>query len=169
MSSLYKGWLAINIKPKEEERAKENLLNQGYECYFPVLQSSLLVQNKALIKKHAMFPGYAFLKPNPALELKSVEYTRGVIRVVRFGNEYPILDNKVIKSIREVERDSIRNPKRESFQIGEFIVINSGPLKDLKAVITRNLSDQRVEILYSLLNRAHTTHLDSDTISKNNT
>ena len=80
-----------------------------------------------------------------------------------------LYDNKVIKSIREVERDSIRNPKRESFQIGEFIVINSGPLKDLKAVITRNLSDQRVEILYSLLNRAHTTHLDSDAISKNNT
>ena len=166
MSSLHIGWLALIIKPKEEKRAEENLSNQGYECYFPVLHSNLLLKNKPVIKKHAMFPGYAFLKSNPALELKPIEFTRGVVRVVRFGNEYPILNGRVIQSIRDVEQESMNDPKRESYKIGEFIVMNSGPLKDLSAVITNNISEQRVEILYSLLNRAHTIQVNVDTISK---
>ena len=166
MSLLQTGWMALKIKPKEEKRAEDNLLNQGYECYFPALYSNLLLKNKSEIKKHSMFPGYAFIKSYPSLELKPVEFTRGVIGVVRFGNEYPILGDAVIQSIRDLEQESIKDPKKESYKIGQFIIVNSGPLKDLPALITKNISDQRVEILYSLLNRTHTIELNSDNISK---
>ena len=158
--------MALKIKPKEEKRAEENLLNQGYECYFPALYSNLSLKNKLEIKKHSMFPGYAFIKSYPSLELKPVEFTRGVIGVVRFGNDYPILSDPVIQSIRDVEDESIKDPKKASYKIGEFIVVSSGPLKDLPALITKNISDQRVEILYSLLNRTHTIELNSDNILK---
>lgn len=166
MSLLPIGWLAINIKPKEESRAEENLLNQGYECYFPVLHSNLSLRNKPVIKKYPMFPGYAFIKSYPTLELKPVEFTRGIVRVVRFGNEYPSLNDRVIQSIRDVEQESRRDPKRASYKIGEFIVMNTGPLKDLPALVTKNISEQRVEILYSLLNRSHTIEVSADNISK---
>ena len=166
ISLLQTGWMALKIKPKEEKRAEENLLNQGYECYFPALYSNLLLKNKLEIKKHSMFPGYAFIKSYPSLELKPVEFTRGVIGVVRFGNDYPILGDAVIQSIRDVENESIKDPKKASYKIGEFIVVSSGPLKDLPALITKNISDQRVEILYSLLNRTHTIELNSDNILK---
>jgi transcriptional antiterminator RfaH len=158
--------MALKIKPKEEKRAEENLLNQGYECYFPALYSNLILKNKLEIKKHSMFPGYAFIKSYPSLELKPVEFTRGVIGVVRFGNDYPILGDTVIQSIRDVEDESIKDPKKASYKIGEFIVVSSGPLKDQPAMITKNISDQRVEILYSLLNRTHTIELSLDNILK---
>jgi transcriptional antiterminator RfaH len=159
--------MALKIKLKEEKRAEGNLLNQGYECYFPNLYSNLLLKNKSEIKKHPMFPGYAFVKSYPSLELKPVEFTRGVIGVVRFGNDYPVLSDAVIKSIRNVEQESIKDPKKASYKIGEFIIVSSGPLKDMPALITKNISDQRVEILYSLLNRTHTIELNPENISKN--
>ena len=33
------GWLSIQIKPREEKRARENLINQGFESYFPNIYS----------------------------------------------------------------------------------------------------------------------------------
>ena len=166
MSSLQFGWLVLNIKPKEGKRAEENLLNQGYEPYFPVLHSSQLSKTKTVIKKQAMFPGYAFLKSEPNLEIKPVRSTRGVIKIIRFGDKYPVLDNQVIQSFKEVEIESINNPNKESYRIGEFIEILTGPLKDQEAVITATISEQRVEILFSLLNRAHTIQVDTSIISK---
>jgi len=166
MSSLQFGWLVLNIKPKEGKRAEENLLNQGYEPYFPVLHYSQLSKTKTVIKKQAMFPSYAFLKSEPNLEIKPVRSTRGVIKIIRFGDKYPVLDNQVIQSFKAVELESINNPNKESYRIGEFIEILTGPLKDQEAVITATISEQRVEILFSLLNRAHTIQVDTSIISK---
>jgi transcriptional antiterminator RfaH len=85
------GWLVIQIKPREEKRAIENLSNQGFEYYFPVIYSLSKYRQNSQIKKEPMFPGYAFVRVSQNIDLKSLNSTRGVIKIIRFGDEYPLL------------------------------------------------------------------------------
>ena len=113
-----------------------------------------------------MFPGYAFLQLHANIELKPIESTRGVIKIVRFGNEYPLIKNEIIQSIQKIEKDSLKDPMKQSFAIGEKIILNHGPLKHHQATIANEISDSRVEILYFLLSRAHLIQVDTKNISK---
>lgn len=160
------GWLVIQIKPREEKRAIENLSNQGFEYYFPVIYSLSKYRQNSQIKKEPMFPGYAFIRVSQNIDLKRLNSTRGVIKIIRFGDEYPLLDQQDISSIKSIEDDSFNDPKRESYKIGEQIVIVSGPLKEQKGIISREASNQRVEILYMMLNRAHLIDMKVENISK---
>ena len=160
------GWLSIQIKPREEKRARENLTNQGFESYFPNIYSLPQHSRNSQIKKEPMFPGYAFIKVSHNIELKSLNSTRGVIKIIRFGDEYPLLDHKDIVAIQSIEDASFKDPKQETYKIGEQIIIISGPLKDQKGIISKKASNQRVEILYMMLNRAHLINMQIENISK---
>jgi len=160
------GWLSIQIKPREEKRAIENLTNQGFESYFPTIYSLPQHSGNPQIKKEPMFPGYAFVRVSQNIELKSLNSTRGVIKIIRFGDEYPLLDHKDILAIQSIEDASFNNPKQETYKIGEQIIIINGPLKDQKGIISKEASNQRVEILYIMLNRAHLINIPIENISK---
>lgn len=159
-------WLALRIKSREERRARENLSNQGFESYFPVIHSLITTKGNGELKKEPMFPGYAFVRLTPNIDLKSLDSTRGVINIVRFGEEYPLLNQDTIISIQSAEDQSFKDPKKQSYKIGEKIIINDGPLKDQPGIIASKISNQRVEILYSLLNRAHLVRIQIDKILK---
>jgi len=160
------GWLAIQVKPREVKRAIENLSNQGFESYFPAIYSLSQRKSNAQIKKEAMFPGYAFVRFTQNIQLKRLDSTRGVIKIVRFGDEYPLLAKQVIASIKNIEDASLEDPKQQSYKIGEKIIIVSGPLKDQEGIISGEVSNQRVEILYMMLNRAHLIKIEVENISK---
>tara|TARA_B100000524_G_scaffold309181_1_gene185108 strand:+ start:145 stop:648 length:504 start_codon:yes stop_codon:yes gene_type:complete len=159
-------WLALRIKSREEKRARENLSNQGFESYFPVIHSLIATKGNDELKKESMFPGYAFVRLTPNIDLKSLNSTRGVINIVRFGDEYPLLSQDTISSIQNAEDQSFKDPKQHSYKIGEKIIINEGPLKDQSGIIASEIINQRVEILYSLLNRAHLARIQIDKISR---
>lgn len=159
-------WLAIRIKSREEKRARANLSIQGFESYFPVIHSLITRKGNSELKKEPMFPGYAFVRLTPNLDLKSIDSTRGVINIVRFGSEYPLLNQDIISSIQSVENQSFKDPEQQSYKIGEKIIINDGPLKDQTGIIASEISHQRVEILYSFLNRAHLVRIQIEKISK---
>ena len=159
-------WLALQIKLKEENRAKENLFSQGFQSYFPYMYVLDEVKNKNKTKKESMFPGYAFVKFTKDIDLKKIDSTRGVVKIVRFGDEYPVLNNDIIRSIKNIEDSSRENPKQLSYKIGEKIIIKSGPLKDQQGTVTGIVLNQRIEILYSMLNRAHLIQIKIDNIHK---
>lgn len=160
------GWLAIQIKPKEEKRAIENLTNQGFQSYFPSIYSLPQHSRNSQIKKEPMFPGYAFVRVSENIKLKSLNSTRGVIKIIKFGDEFPLLDHQDIVAIQSIEDASLRDPKQESYIIGEQIIIISGPLKNQKGIISKEASNHRVEILYMMLNRAHVINIQIESISK---
>ncbi|MBD62829.1 MAG: hypothetical protein CMD68_01960 [Gammaproteobacteria bacterium] len=160
------GWFALQVKPKEEKRAQKNLTYQDFESYFPKIYSFSKVIRKDLLKEEFMFPGYAFVKNKKNIDLKKLNSTRGIVKIVRFGTSYPLLSKDIIKSVMSIEKDSYKNPKQQSFKIGEKIIINTGPLKDHQGVIAGKEVNQRIEILYTLLNRAHSIQVGIENISK---
>lgn len=135
-------WYVVRTRPKKEFQV-ENLFSRArLTVYNPKYRQDGLVR--------PFFPGYLFLKFRYPEQYRTVIYTRGVQRVL--GNaEGPIsIQPEIIKCLKSREKNGLIELMKygEEPQPGDEIVVMEGPLKGLKGLFFKPLSDrQRVMIL----------------------
>ena len=148
-------WFLVYTKAREEERAKKNLENQGFETFLPMIATEKRTQPKSFSLK-PLFPRYIFtainLESDNWTEIKS---TRGVSHVVVFGKTMASVPYSVIRFLRRrVDDNDILKQKitRKIFQKGDKIIIKKGPLKGKEATFLSKTGKERVRILLKLMN-----------------
>ena len=148
-------WLLVYTKAKEEQRAKKNLENQGFEIFLPMIAVAKENQSKSITLK-AMFPGYLFVKINTELDKwNRIKSTRGVSHLVVFGQRFAEIPNQVIAYLKsEADENDIFKQKitRQEFQKGDKLVIEKGMFKDKEATFLAKKSKERVRILLRFVN-----------------
>lgn len=135
-------WFVLNTKPKKEFQVEKLFIEGGFEIYSP----KYLYEKK--IKP--FFPGYEFIHFDYPSQYQMVRYTRGVKRVV--GNrEGPIsIEEVLIQQIKAREINGLIELYKygEEPEPGDEIVVMEGPLKGLRGIFKRELSEkERVLIL----------------------
>ncbi|HZJ95653.1 MAG TPA: transcription termination/antitermination NusG family protein [Thiopseudomonas sp.] len=72
-------WYVVLTKPRQEQRAKENLERQGGEVYLPLFSNERIVRGKRVKREEPLFLGYLFLNiPTNSPLLSKVRSTFGV-------------------------------------------------------------------------------------------
>ena len=135
-------WYVINTKPRKEFRVEKIFNEGGIRVYNPRCRDGNQIK--------PFFPGYQFVYFDYPGQYKLVKYTRGVKRVV--GNEQgPIpMDEQLIRDIRAREIDGLIELSKHGVEpsIGDEIEVVEGPLRGLRGIFKKDLSDQdRVLIL----------------------
>lgn len=75
----YNSWYVVLTKPRQEQRAKENLERQGGEVYLPLFSNERIVRGKRVKREEPLFLGYLFLNiPTNSPLLSKVRSTFGV-------------------------------------------------------------------------------------------
>ena len=98
-------WYLVQSKPRNEARALENLLRQGYETYLPLIEVERLQRGKLLKKEEPLFPRYLFLHLEEGNDnWGPIRSTLGVAGMVRFGQTYAAVPDLVIDGICERPR-----------------------------------------------------------------
>ncbi|VVN65342.1 transcription termination/antitermination NusG family protein [Pseudomonas fluorescens] len=91
-------WYLIQCKPRQDGRAEEHLIRQGYQCFRPTCCREKSVRGQHQWVTESLFPGYLFINlPNDAnwVPLRS---TRGVSKVVGFGGKpLPVSDPLIVE------------------------------------------------------------------------
>lgn len=144
-------WYIILTRPRQEQRAADNLARQGGEVYLPMLNVERIKNGKRTTCAEPLFPGYLFL--NLAVDdplLGKVRSTFGVRGLLRFGEQPATLDNAIIEDIRQRTRQNAPAPE---FSQGEAIRLTEGPFKDYQAIFNRYDGEERAIILIQLLNQ----------------
>lgn len=144
-------WYIILTRPRQEQRAADNLARQGGEVYLPILNVERIKNGKRTPCTEPLFPGYLFL--NLALDdplLGKVRSTFGVRGLLRFGEQPATLDNAIIEDIRQ---RTLQNAPPPEFSQGEAIRLTEGPFKDYQAIFNRYDGEERAIILIQLLNQ----------------
>jgi len=163
-------WLLLQVKPKQEVRALENLQRQGGECYCPQILIEKLSRGKRIEVEEALFPGYLFINAQPeqnGLTYTSIRSSRGVSKIVGFGAEPIKVPETLITQIKYREHaDSIGFIAKDLPQAGDNINILEGPFKGLKAVFSHTDGIQRSIVLINLLNQQTPTSLANTQIKK---
>jgi transcriptional antiterminator RfaH len=142
-------WYLIHTQPKQESRAQYNLEAWKVETLAPKLKERRFNPYTGapfyIIKP--LFPSYIFARFKPEL-LGKVHYTRGVRRVVSFGDVPVTVEDQVIEAIRARTLEDGFVRIGEELKPGDRVLIKSGPLKNLSGVFERELkASERVTIL----------------------
>ena len=162
-------WFLVFAKAKEEKRAKENLENQGFEIFLPMIAFAKLNQSKPTTLK-AMFPRYLFVKINTELDKWTrIKSTRGVSHLVVFGQRLAEIPNQVIAYLQSGagENDIFRQKiSRREFQKGDKLVIEKGMFKDKEATFLAKKSKERVRILLRFVNHLITADIPASDVGQ---
>lgn len=143
-------WYLVMSKPRQEERAFDNLSRQGYPCYLPKVNVEKIRDGKVQLKQEPLFPRYVFI------QLSSTEHNWGPIRstlgvstLVRFGIDFAKVPTSVIDGIQSFAEAH----QEDAFEEGERILIKSGPLKGMEAEFQNIDGDSRAIVLIELLHK----------------
>ena len=162
---LKKSWIVVRFRQNEIKLFEQNLKNQKFNFYIPKFTKKV---NSKKDKVMTLFPGYGFIQRTDK-GFGAIRYTRGLLSLVKFGENYAFIEDKIILSLKELEKVSQNKPIENVFSVGEEISIESGPFKDYIAKITSLPSKDRVMIMMSLLGSKKNITLSIGLIKKKNT
>ena len=155
-------WFLVQCKPRQDERAEENLQRQGYHCYRPQRGFERIVRGRRQIVNESLFPGYLFIALDADANWAPLRSTRGVSRLVAFnGQPLPVAENL----IEDLHRRT--TPVGESLpQVGEKILIKDGCFANLEAIFESRKGDERVVLLLTILNQLQRVEVSLASIRK---
>ncbi len=158
-----KAWYLVQCKPRQDERAEEHLVRQGYDCYRPRLKRETLTSGRRKLTEASLFPGYLFIHLARHDDWAPLRSTRGVSRIVRFGNHPTPISEQLIQELRKQE--ATYSPGT-LFSAGDRVRIVDGAFADVEAIFLTMNGDERVVLLLNLLQREQRVTLAADLIRK---
>ena len=147
---MARAWYLVQSKPRNEMRALENLVRQGYETYLPLMEVERLQRGKLLKKMEPLFPRYLFLHLEEGNDnWGPIRSTMGVAGLVRFGQAYAVVSDDVLEAVRVRTQDG----KKALFSPGDSIRVVSGPLLGLEGVFDITDGEQRSFVLLEFMQK----------------
>lgn len=146
-------WYLVHCKPREDERALQNLERQGFECFWPTRSVERQRYGRRCTVIEALFPRYLFIRLDCVEDnWSAVRSTRGVQQIVRFA-EYPTsIRDEIIEGIRDRLKQA---PPEPYLKPGERVSITMGAFSQVEAIFIANDGDQRVVLLLDFLQKEH--------------
>ncbi len=137
-----KNWFVLNTKPKKEFHVEKIFTEAGFRIYNPKYKQDERIK--------PFFPGYEFILFDFPEQYRLVKYTRGVKRIVGTEEGPTPIPEEVLDALKAREEDGLIELLKygEEPELGDEIEVVEGPLKGLKGIFKKELSDaDRVLIL----------------------
>ncbi|MBK35737.1 MAG: hypothetical protein FI731_01885 [SAR202 cluster bacterium] len=132
-------WYVARTEPRAEFQAVEELTRDGYEIFFPRIraQSNRPQATRPARAEEPMFPGYLFIKCDPATDgWPTFRHYHRIAGWVRFDHEVPYLPEGVMEElIQRWEVISSQGGLPRRFTAGEKVRVLSGNLESLAEVL----------------------------------
>ncbi len=145
-------WYAIHSKPRQEERALENLQRQGFEAWLPLLTVEKVLRSKLVQVVEPMFSRYLFIRlDTEQTNWSPIRSTLGVSKLVSFGNRPAVVADELIEALQQMPEQA---PQR-LIQPGQQVKIVAAPLRGLEGIYQQADGELRAMVLIELLNKQH--------------
>jgi transcriptional antiterminator RfaH len=161
-AALESCWYVVRTQPRAEQRAAQQLRQQGFEVYLPRYQKRRRHARRVDMVAAPLFPRYLFV----SLDLehqrwRAVQSTIGVSHLVCNGDEPAPLSSAVVQEIRSREDArgfvSLAIPR---FAQGEKVRVTDGAFSTCVGMFEEMADQNRVSILLDLLGRKVRVVLD---------
>jgi len=151
-------WHLLMTKPREDERAQQHLLNQGYELFRPLLRQYQVKNGKQVAVEESLFPRYIFIRLDDVQSnWAKIRSTRGVAKMVRFTDLPAIVPEVIISELKgqcnDVNTIDITKNKPYVYQMGDEIQVTEGSFKGIQALIKKQVAEDRVLLLMNILGK----------------
>jgi transcriptional antiterminator RfaH len=148
-------WFVVHAKPRQEQVALENLTRQGYSCYLPTVSVERIRRGQLNVVVEPLFPRYLFVQLGTSESAQSwapIRSTKGVSRLVTFGNVAVRADDELIAAIRGHANVIATQPQR-LFERGERVVVTEGPFSGIEGIYQIANGERRAMVLIDFLTK----------------
>ena len=142
-------WYLVQCKPRQDERAEENLLRQGYECSRPACRRERLLRGQRQYVQESLFPGYLFIHMPQGANWAPLRSTRGVARVVAFGGRPLAVSCELVSQLQIRAETHIIT----TFNPGDKVTILDQGFAGIESIFLAMDGEERVILLINLMNR----------------
>lgn len=157
MSTSVTTWYVVHTKPRQEFRAEENLVAQGFEVFLPRVLVERKRRNRLISVEEALFPRYLFIRFDPSVDpWHLIRCTLGVSNLVRIGIQPASIPATIIENLKDLKTTFIGR-----FQAGDKIVVSDGPFKGFDGIYMEEDGEQRAMILIDFLNKTQRIRVDA--------
>ena len=143
-------WYLVQCKARQDERAREHLLRQGFGCFCPTMDVETIKQGKLRRLCQPMFPGYLFIHLHAQDNWTALRSTRGVSRIVSFAGQPCRVSDDIVRHLMQrcatTAESSVLRP-------GDKVHVKVGPYAEMDAIFVSIDGEERVMLLLNILNR----------------
>ncbi|MEY3490244.1 MAG: transcription antitermination protein RfaH, partial [Pseudomonadota bacterium] len=119
-------WYVVHTKPRQEQRALENLQRQGFKAWLPTIEVEKLRRGKLTRVIEPMFSRYLFIQLDTTQSNWSpIRSTLGVSKLVSFGNVPAVVPDPLIQALQQADGSQREYLLKE----GDAVQFVSGPLQ----------------------------------------
>lgn len=152
-------WFLLRTKSSDEFIAHEHLEQQGFFSFFPRMVRRMRFKGKRVRRVIPLFPQYLFLNLLLGREdLSQVKSTKGILNVVRFGEQYATVPDQVVKDIQATAdpQTGLTAFEERRFIKNTPVQITPGPYPfgGLQGTFLRECGADRVLVLFNILGRS---------------
>lgn len=166
----YPQWYVVQTKPQQELRANSNLNSFGVKTFFPQVVTKHGGKNgsKQKCQTKPLFPRYLFVNFNATEMLQKIKYTRGIQKIVSYGDLPCIVDEELIKVIKaHREDDGYIHLEKDIIKPGDRVLINKPHFHDFVGIFEHETKDKdRVSILLTTVSYQVHVILNKDDLQK---
>jgi transcriptional antiterminator RfaH len=153
-------WYALHTKPQSEIQVHCALTVRGFETYLPMLPA--LKDGRA----RPFFPAYMFVHCDlEAVGIGTLRWIPGLRRILSFAGRPAVVPDDAIELVRAKmqEIDAQGGLPRHSFQVGDRVVLDKGPLSGMSGIFQGPTGPvERVQILIRFLGQANRAEVPVD-------
>jgi transcription antitermination factor NusG len=149
-----RNWYCIYTKPQKEELVCRMLEEfPEIELFNPKIKTKKYRRSKLYECIEELFPSYVFTRFQAGRFFHTIQYTRGVRGLVgKSTGEPSIVEEAIIENIRSRMKDGFVCLECTTFEHGDKVMINQGPLAGFTGIFLQELkASERVLILLTAM------------------
>jgi len=154
-------WFALHVRSNFERTTSTILRNKGYQEFLPTYRSKRRWSDRVKEEDVPLFPGYLFcrLDQNDRLPVLS---TSGVVGIVGIGKTPLPVEGPELQAIWRVTHSDLAINPWPHLNVGETVVLESGPLSGLEGVLLECKNRRRLVVSVTLLQRSVAVEIDGE-------
>jgi transcription antitermination factor NusG len=153
-------WFAVWTRSRHESTAFRQLIGKGLPAFLPTIPRWSHWKDRRKRIEWPLFPGYCFVRIDPAESLR-VRSCVGVVSIVSFaGRPAPVADRE-IESIRTLVTSDLRFDPSPLIEEGDPVEVVRGPLRGVVGRLVRKSGQARLVLSVGLIGQGVTVDVDA--------
>ena len=166
---MSKEWFILQFKPNAHHQANKNLIQQGFETFLPLHDTTSRNISRFINTSRPLFPGYMFIAfDKTESKWHKINNTYGVSRLVTFDSTLKSLPQTFVDNLIKRYDTSGKLLPIQKLKKGDQVKLLGGPFSNFIATVEKYEDDQRIWILMDLMGRKTKIQTPLDTLQTSN-
>ena len=156
-------WYAIWTRSRHEQVVREQLERKGLEAFLPTITRWSRWRDRKKQVEWPLFPGYCFVRFNPAERLPVLQCT-GVVSIVSFDGDIVAIPEHEIEGIRTLLASELQFDPCPMICEGTMVQVTHGPLQGIVGRLVRKGAHARLILSVDLIGQAVSVEVDASDV-----